>query len=176
MIIWILGKSGSGKTTLANALLNLKKFKRKKWIHIDGDSIRKIFNDNKDFSVRNRLNNAERISKIVHFLGKYKLNLIVSSLTNFKYWLNWNRKNLKNYFEIYLDVDLNTLLKRDKKNLYKRALSKKIKNVVGVDIKFNIPHKPDLKINNNKHSRNLKSVCKIIFNNKKFLKMLKNAH
>ena len=40
------------------------------------------------------------------------------------------------------------LLKRDYKQLYKKALRKKIKNVVGVDIKFIKPKKPDFIINN----------------------------
>ena len=40
------------------------------------------------------------------------------------------------------------LKKRDYKKLYKNALSGKIKNVVGVDIKFIKPKNPDLIIDN----------------------------
>ena len=43
---------------------------------------------------------------------------------------------------------METLRKRDYKKLYKNAFSGKIKNVVGVDIKFIKPKKPDLIINN----------------------------
>jgi cytidine diphosphoramidate kinase len=175
MIIWILGKSGSGKTSLAKALLRTKYFKNKSWIHIDGDAIRKIFKDEKNFSISNRRNNASRISKLVKLLSRNDNNIIISSLTNFRYWLNWNRKNLKNYFEIYLEVSLDKLIKRDIKKIYAKALSKKLKNVVGVDIKFNIPHNPDLKINNDNNDKKLANVLKIVFKNKKFLKMLKNA-
>ena len=136
MVIWILGKSSSGKTSLAKYLLK-NELKSLKWVHIDGDAIRKIFKDNSDFSSQNRLNNAQRISRIVKLLDTNNINVIVSSLTNFKYWLNWNRKNLKNYFEIYLKVNMETVIKRDKKNIYKKAINNKIKNVVGIDIKFN---------------------------------------
>ena len=44
------------------------------------------------------------------------------------------------------------LRKRDYKKLYKKAFSGKIKNVVGVDIKF-IKPKPDLIINNSQLNR-----------------------
>tara|TARA_B100000965_G_C19567344_1_gene747415 strand:- start:622 stop:1161 length:540 start_codon:yes stop_codon:yes gene_type:complete len=173
MVIWILGKSGSGKTSLAKYMLRFK-LKTLKWVHIDGDIIRKIFNDNSDFSSINRLNNAQRISKIVKLLDEQNINVIVSSLTNFKYWLKWNRKNFKNYFEIYLRVNMKTLLKRDKKNLYISALKKKIKNVVGVDIKFNKPDNPDLILDNNKKLKNFEVLSKKIFSNQKFKKILKN--
>ena len=65
MIFWITGLSGSGKTTLSNFLIKKlnKKFK-KKIIHLDGDSIRNIFND-LGYSLEDRLKNAERISKLI---------------------------------------------------------------------------------------------------------------
>ena len=175
MIIWILGKSGSGKSTLAKALKKSKKLNKKNWIHIDGDIIRKIFNDTIDYSITNRKKNASRISNLVKFLSDRNLNIIVSSLTNFQYWLNWNRKNLKNYFEIYLDVSMENLIQRDTKKIYKRAFQKKLKNVVGVDIKFNIPKNSDLKIDNNMNDKKLNKILSLIYENKKFLRMLENA-
>ena len=56
------------------------------------------------------------------------------------------------------------LRKRDYKKLYKKAFSKKIKNVVGVDIKFIKPKKPDLII------ENISTKQKLYSNYKKILK------
>ena len=50
---------------------------------------------------------------------------------------------MKNYYEIYLKTEMNTLKKRRRK-LY----SGKIKNVIGLDLKFNEPVNPDFKITN----------------------------
>ena len=41
------------------------------------------------------------------------------------------------------------MIKRDYKKLYKKAIEKKIKNVVGVDIEFKKPKNPDIVIKNN---------------------------
>ena len=60
------------------------------------------------------------------------------------------------------------LRKRDYKKLYKNAFSGKIKNVVGVDIKFIRPKKPDLIIDNSSNKRDL------YFNYKKILKEISN--
>jgi cytidine diphosphoramidate kinase len=70
------------------------------------------------------------------FLSKQQINIVIyANLTNFKYRI-WCRKEINNYFEIYLEANKNTLLKRNYKNLYKNALKGKIKNVVGIDLPF----------------------------------------
>ena len=68
---------------------------------------------------------------------------------------DWCKKNVKNYFEIFINTPIEILKKRDYKKLYKNAFSGKIKNVVGVDIKFIKPKNPDLIINNSSTKRDL---------------------
>ena len=70
------------------------------------------------------------------FLSKQQINIVIyANLTNFKYRI-WCRKEINNYFEIYLEANKNTLLKRNYKNLYKNIIKGKIKNVVGIDLPF----------------------------------------
>ena len=57
----------------------------------------------------------------------------------------YNRKILKNYFEIYIKTHFSTLKKNNKKKLY---VGKKT-NVVGKDIKPEFPKKPDIIFINN---------------------------
>ena len=54
--------------------------------------------------LKGRKKNAERISKLVAYLSKKNLNIIVSVLSNYPQWLDWNKKNIKNYFQVYLKV------------------------------------------------------------------------
>ena len=125
MIIWIMGLSGSGKSTLGIILKD--KLKKKKLIHLDGDALRKIYNDKLGHTMKDREINAERISKLAKFLSEQKVSLIVSVLSNFPKWLKWNKINLKNYHEVYLKTEMNILKKRRRK-LY----SGKIKNVIRI--------------------------------------------
>tara|TARA_B100001029_G_scaffold25739_1_gene18167 strand:- start:39 stop:521 length:483 start_codon:yes stop_codon:yes gene_type:complete len=155
MIIWIMGLSGSGKTTLAKLIL--KKYK-KKLIHIDGDAIRNIYDKKIGHSQKDRQINAARISKLVKYLSDQKIDIVVSVLSNFPKWLKWNKKNLKDYFLVYLKTDKKILIKR-KPNLYLKLK----KNVVGKDIKFNEPIKPNYTINNCEGINSLKKeVIKIL--------------
>ena len=77
--------------------------------------------------------------KLVNFIDKnLDVLIIVSLLSISQKWLNWNKKNNKGYFQIFLDVDINTLRKRNARKIYSNK-----KDVVGVNIKY---YKP---LNNN---------------------------
>ena len=67
---------------------------------------------------------------------------------------------------MYIDTPMKTLIeKRDYKKLYKNAIKGKIKNVVGIDIKFKLPKKPDMTIYNNAGKKKLFSHYGIIIKN-----------
>ena len=55
-----------------------------------------------------------------------------------------NKKNLKNYVEIFVDADIKKIIKFKKKRIYQKD-----KNLVGIDIKAEFPRKPDIIIKNN---------------------------
>ncbi len=54
---------------------------------------------------------------------------------------------------------MENLLKRDKKNLYRKALNGEIDDVVGVDIEFIKPEIPNLIIDNNANSDSLNELA-----------------
>ena len=158
MAIWIMGLSGSGKSTLGKILKN-RLNKKYKIIHIDGDAIRKIYSDKLGHTIKDREINAGRISRLTKYLSLQKSNIIVSVLSNFPKWLKWNRKNLKNYYEIFLKTEMNIL-----KNRRKKLYSKKIKNVVGLDIKYNEPKNPNFTIINCNSLKDMKKEANKIIN------------
>lgn len=154
MVIWIVGLSGSGKTTLAKMICNKLK---QKILHIDGDLVRKMYENKLGHTIKDRFINAKRISKLVEALSRQNINIVVSVLSIFPKWLNWNKKKIKKYFEIYIKTDFKVLKKR-KPNLY----SGRQKNVVGLDIRFNEPKKPDMVIKDCKNIKELRSKADII--------------
>ena len=72
---------------------------------------------------------------------------------------------------MFIDTSLENLIKyRDYKNLYKNALKEKIKNVVGIDIKYKKPRKPNLIIDNNKKRDNFDQIVNLIISSSKINK------
>lgn len=136
-IIWFTGLSGSGKSTLSNNLfkrLKKKKFKIKK---IDGDTFRKKNKTKKNFSKKGIIDNNK---KIIEEISKIQVNydfILVSVISP----LIQTRKIAKNkfkkrYFEINVFCKMKTLIKRDTKGLYKKALEKKISDLIGFNSKI----------------------------------------
>jgi adenylylsulfate kinase-like enzyme len=76
-IIWLIGQPSSGKTSLAKKFLS---YHTTDWFHVDGDDIRKIFN-NTDYSKEGRIKNIDVAQKISEYLYNQGKNVIVSLVT-----------------------------------------------------------------------------------------------
>jgi len=154
----------SGKSTLAEELKSILEIDHDNVLVLNGGSIRKILGNDLSYTIEDRKQNAERISRICKYLNEQGMIVICAMLSIFEETRQWNRENIENYYEIYLDVSMAQLLERDSKNLYKKALNNLTNNVVGVDIEFIRPKNPDLIIDNNKYRKDLSPLAKKIMN------------
>ena len=170
MVIWFTGISGSGKTTLVQSLYKKYKSKIKNLVCIDGDIIRDLFGNDLGYDEKSRVLQIKRIQKLCLYFESQGLIVLVAALFSNRYLMSWNRKNFENYYEIYLKASIALVKKRDPKDLYKKIKYKKVKNVVGVDIKWQEPKKYDLLISMDKESSQKETVKKLILNLKKFHK------
>ena len=93
---------------------------------------------------------------------EFKLNLIVSANITSRKYRSWCRKNIKDYIEVFIDAEIKNLISRDYKKLYSRAIKKKLKNVVGINIPFKKPISSDIYITNNSTKSNFLKKIKII--------------
>ena len=71
---------------------------------------------------------------------------MVATISLFHVVHDWNRNNIPNYFEIYLDTPMSELKRRDSKGIYSRYEAGEIKNVAGLDLQIEKPTNPDLTI------------------------------
>ena len=163
MIIWITGLSGVGKTTLAKALYNKVKKKFSNTIWIDGDILRKHFQNTKKYDQKSRVEQYKKMVGLAKFCYDQKINVIVSVLYFNNFILNNNKKIFKNYFQIYLKSNIKDLIKRDSKKVYSKNLKKKKPFLVGVDIKWNKPRKSNLIIKDF-FNKKINSTSNSIFN------------
>jgi len=150
-VIWITGLSGSGKTTVSNVLLKRLKKRHYHPILLDGDNLRNLITNvsdvNETYTREARITLSKRYSQLCKLLSSQGFTVIIATVSMFAEIYKWNRSNLPNYFEVYLDVPLKELRRRDPKNLYEKFYSGAIKNVAGLDLKIDKPDEPNLIIN-----------------------------
>lgn len=149
MVVWIIGLSGSGKTTLAEKVISRLRKERRTVVSLDGDVLRTIFGNDVGHTIDGRRKNAERISNLTRFLAIQGVDVVAAVLSIFPEWQDWNREHVPGYREVYLQASMETLLRRETKNLYARALKGELSHVVGVDIPFPEPMHSDLVLDNN---------------------------
>ena len=80
----------------------------------------------------------------------------------------WNRKNIDNYLEIYIKSNIKKIISQKKKKIY--FISKTKKNIVGINIKPELPKNYDILIQNNFNKSLSKLANELISKIKKKIK------
>jgi len=152
MIIWCTGLSGAGKTTICSLLQDLLKSNDYSVEWYDGDRVREELKIESDFSkegiLKNNFEVIDRINKVKDTVDY----IIISLITPFNEVREHARNTFgKGYFEVYLKCDKDTLVERDTKGLYKKALNGELDNLIGFSdkIPYEEPLKPDLILETN---------------------------
>ena len=136
--------SGSGKTTLANLVTKSLKKSGSPVIMLDGDILRECFGIEGQNSRRERIKIAFTYSRLCRMISEQNINVVIATIALFKEVHVWNRAHIKNYFEVFLDVPIYELQKRDPKGIYEKALKGTLKNVAGIDLSVDFPSNPNL--------------------------------
>jgi len=148
MVIWLIGLSGAGKTTLGRMLYGELKQAHANTVFLDGDMVREIMGQDLGHSLEDRRRNAGRICRLCRHLDSQGIHVVCAILSVFEESHAWNRANYSAYFEVYIRTSMDNLLKRQRNGIYDKALRGEAKDVVGVDIPFKPPERPDLVLSN----------------------------
>lgn len=143
-VYWITGLSGVGKTTIGKKLYEKINKHNNATVLLDGDKLRIIFGSDLGYSKADRLVSATRNSRLCYMLSKQNITVICCTISMFDEVRKWNRENIDNYYEIFLDASMEILRNRNQKKLYTNNKN----NVVGVDIDVEFPKNPDITIKN----------------------------
>ena len=144
MVIWVIGLAGAGKSTIGAEVYRLLRARKPNVVFLDGDHVRAIMGGDLGHTLDDRRRNADRICRLCQFLDAQEIDVVCSILSIFPESRAWNRAHLSRYFEVYLDVPMAVLERRDQKGLYSAARAGRARNVVGFDIPFEPPSTPDL--------------------------------
>lgn len=148
-LYWITGLSGAGKTTIGNALYYQLKKKQDNLVILDGDILKKLVGDSLGYSKEDRKKRAYYYSNLCKILVDQGISVIICTIAMYDEVRAWNRKNIERYVEVFLKVEKNILIQRDRKGLYSGQATGTIRQVAGMDLDVEFPKNPDIIIENN---------------------------
>ena len=150
-VVWITGLSGSGKSSLANELAKLFRRQKRPVILLDGDDLRYVFDgkaeQNNIYAKEQRVRLALQYSKLCEVVAKENVLVIVATISLFDEIHKRNRSRINGYVEVFLDIPVSELEKRDPKGLYSRFRAGEITNVAGLDLEVDFPTDADFVVN-----------------------------
>ena len=144
-VLWFTGLSASGKTTLAKAL---ERELIVRGVHdvqrLDGDVVRQDLTRDLGFSKEDRDENIRRITFVAELLSNNGVATMCSFISPYRQARAVARARCRNFIEVYVACPMETLVARDPKGLYRKALSGEITGFTGVDDPYEVPESPEV--------------------------------
>ena len=147
-VFWFTGLSGAGKTTVGRHFFELLRADSPAAVFLDGDMLREVFGNDLGHTREERMKSAKRNSRLCKMLADQGIDVVCATISLFRECQDWNRRNIREFHEIYLRVPMDVLIKRDQKQLYSGAAHGEVRDVMGVDIAADEPLSPAVIIEN----------------------------
>ncbi len=144
--LWFTGLSGAGKSTLANLAAEELRRRGYRVEVLDGDEVRTHLSKGLGFSKEDRDTNIRRIGYVCKLLARNGVIAIAAAISPYREVRDEVRAQHARFFETYVECPLETLVERDVKGLYKKALAGELKGFTGVSDPYEPPLAPELTI------------------------------
>src|ERR1700752_1135440 len=150
--LWFTGLSGAGKSTLANAIVSKLQEQGRRVEILDGDEVRTNLSKGLGFSKQDRDTNIRRIGYVCRLLARNGVVAISAAISPYREIRDEVRSQHEHFFEVYVKCPLDTLVERDVKGLYRKALNGEIGNFTGVSDPYEEPFSPELIIESHRET------------------------
>lgn len=144
--IWFTGMSGAGKTALAIPLEAELRKRGLKVERLDGDTVRQSLTRDLGFSKEDRDKNIERVTFVAKLLTRNGVAVTCSFISPYRAVRAKVREEVGDFVEVYCYAPLETLMERDVKGLYKKALAGEIENFTGISDPYEPPENPHVTV------------------------------
>ncbi|HEY8864186.1 MAG TPA: sulfate adenylyltransferase [Candidatus Dormibacteraeota bacterium] len=160
-VVWFTGLSGAGKSTIANALEAELELRGRHVELLDGDEVRTHLSKGLGFSKEDRDTNIRRIGYVARLVARSGGVAITAAISPYRDVRDEVRAQTPGFVEVFARCPLDTLVERDVKGLYKKAIAGEIANFTGVSDPYEEPLHPEVVCDTSRESLQ-QSLAKVI--------------
>ena len=160
-VVWFTGLSGAGKSTIANALRSELTRRGRHSELLDGDEVRTHLSKGLGFSKDDRDTNIRRIGYVARLVARSGGVAITAAISPYREVRDEVRSQMPGFVEVFVRAPLDTLVERDTKGLYRKAIAGEIANFSGVSDPYEEPLHPEVVCDTSKESV-AESVAKVV--------------
>ncbi|MBA3465742.1 MAG: adenylyl-sulfate kinase [Deltaproteobacteria bacterium] len=163
-VLWFTGLSGAGKSTLSKAVAAELAAERRIEI-LDGDEVRTHLSKGLGFSREDRDTNVHRIAFVARLLAQHGVGVITAAISPYAETRTQVRALAEErgipFVEVFASSSLESLVARDVKGLYKKALAGEVEHFTGVSDPYEAPESPDIRVETDRETVE-QSTAKIV--------------
>jgi adenylyl-sulfate kinase len=139
--VWLTGLSGAGKSTIAGVLARRLNEAGARVEVLDGDEVREHLSKGLGFSREDRDTNIARIAYVAKLLTRNGVVVISAAISPYA-----ARRAIGDFVEVHVDASVDECIRRDPKQLYRKALAGEITRFTGISDPYEPPPTPELRV------------------------------
>ena len=145
-VLWFTGLSGSGKSTVARALERGLFEAGVRTMLLDGDQVRHGLSGDLGFSPDDRRENVRRVGEAARLFFESGAVTLCTFVSPYRADRDRVRALVPEgrFFEVFVDVDVETARARDPKGVYAKAARGEIEGLTGVSAPYEAPEAPEV--------------------------------
>jgi adenylylsulfate kinase len=155
VILWLTGVPCAGKSTLARAVASIVGTNRPVEI-LDGDELREHLSKGLGFSRADRDTNVHRLAFVARLLARHGVFVIAAAISPYAATREAVRRDAEreglSFIEVFVEASRETVVARDVKGLYKRALGGELQHFTGISDPYEPPEHPEVVVHTDRES------------------------
>ncbi len=146
--IWFTGLHGSGKSSTASVLTTLLRAQRRTVTLLDSDVLRTNMGQKLGYSRADRETHIRHIGFIASEIVRHEGIAVCVAVSPYRSTRNEVRAMVADgqFVEVWMDAPFEVAEQKDEKGFYQRARRGEIDNFAGIDVPFEQPRNPEIRI------------------------------